>query len=164
MYQGGLGACPLENFEILVLKTHLDGTIHAYNHRTQLAYVKTFEHPNAHNFYLTSTMCCMNVASLIYMTQSVVKSQRMLVVHDSCMQKSFRLNWPLKCISRILQQKLECLNRTQTSLNFGFFGVISKEKQVGSSCSANFASCWALIENPEYQCRIKRNGLQELIK
>ena len=128
MYQGGLGACPLENFEILVLKTHLDGTINAYNHRTQLAYVKTFEHPHAHNFYLTSTMCCMNVASLIYMTQSVVKSQRMLVVHDSCTQKSFRLNWPLKCISRILQQKLECLNRTQTSLNFGFLGVISKEK------------------------------------
>ena len=34
MYQGALGACPLENFDILVLKTHLDGTINAYNHRT----------------------------------------------------------------------------------------------------------------------------------
>ena len=146
-----LKSCPL--------KVDLDGTI-----RTQLAYINTFDHPHAHNFHLTSTMCCTNVAGLIYTTRSVVKSQCMLVVHVSCTQKSFRLYWPLECISSILEQKLECLNRTQTSLNFGSFGVISKEKQVGSSCSADFAGLRALIENPEYQCRIKRNGLQELIK
>ena len=28
----------------------------------------------------------------------------------------------LECISSILEQKLECVNRTQTSLNFGFLG------------------------------------------
>ena len=27
----------------------------------------------------------------------------------------------LECISSILEQKLDCLNRTQTSLKFGFF-------------------------------------------
>ena len=30
----------------------------------------------------------------------------------------------LECISSILEQKLECLNRT---LNLGFLGIISKE-------------------------------------
>ena len=33
----------------------------------------------------------------------------------------------LECISSILKQKLECLNRTQTSLIFGFWGVIFKK-------------------------------------
>ena len=38
-------------------------------------------------------------------------------------QESFCNLGLLDCISRILEQKLECLNRTQTSLNnFGFFG------------------------------------------
>ena len=42
----------------------------------------------------------------------------------------------LDCISRTVEQKLECLNRTQTSLNnFGFFGsfFFSKESWVADS-------------------------------
>ena len=62
-----------------------------------------------------------------------------------------------------LKQKLECLNRTQTLLNFGFFfsasvheysfktGVISKGKWVASSCeiASEFRQPPAHIENPD---------------
>ena len=33
----------------------------------------------------------------------------------------------LECISSILEQKLECLNGTQTSLNSGFYSVTAYE-------------------------------------
>ena len=41
----------------------------------------------------------------------------------------------LECISNILEQKLECLNRTQIAYQIlAFLRVISKEKKAASSC------------------------------
>ena len=56
------------------VKADLDSTIFAYNYRAQLAYVTTFDHPRAQFSLMTSTMYRTNVVSLIYTTQSVVKS------------------------------------------------------------------------------------------
>ena len=68
-----------------------------------------------------------------------------------------------ECISSILEQKLECLNRTLTSLNSGFYSVtaheysfktraISKEKEAASSgeIAAEFHRPPPLIENPDH--------------
>ena len=35
----------------------VDSTIFAYNYRGRLAYVKTFDHPYAHNFHLRRMSC-----------------------------------------------------------------------------------------------------------
>lgn len=37
---------------LVTLKADLDGTIFAYDYCAWLAYVWTFDHPHAHNFYL----------------------------------------------------------------------------------------------------------------
>ena len=68
--------------------------IFAYDYHAQLAYVMTFDHPHTHNFHSEHPQCCTNFVGLIYMTQSAVKSGRMLVAHDIRKQKSYCLNLP----------------------------------------------------------------------
>ena len=68
--------------------------IFAYDYQAQLAYIMTFDHPNAHNFHSGHPQCRTNVVGLIYMTRSAVKSGHMLVAHNIRKQKSYRLNLP----------------------------------------------------------------------
>ena len=46
--------------------------IFAYDYHAQLAYIMTFDHPNAHNFHSGHPQCRTNVVGLIYMTRSAM--------------------------------------------------------------------------------------------
>ena len=52
----------------------------------QLAYVMAFERPHTHNFHIQHAHVSYECHVLIYTKRSVVKSWRMLVVHDSSKQ------------------------------------------------------------------------------
>ena len=68
--------------------------IFAYDCHVGLAYVLTFDHPHLHNFHYDIHTRGTDVVGLTYMTQLDMKSGCMLVMHDSCKQKLYRLNQP----------------------------------------------------------------------
>lgn len=97
----------------LLFKVKFDGTIFTYDYHVRVAYVTTFDHPQTQNFYLQHprTMCLTNVVGLNYMTRSVMKSWQMLVVYNSCKQKSYHLNNDLNALINLkpLVGKIGCL-------------------------------------------------------
>ena len=52
--------------------------------------------------------------------KKLVAKVQLASAEGSSLEKFWNLGF-LKCISSILEQKFDCLNRTQASLNFGFF-------------------------------------------